>query len=62
MFLETPVERVMSYETICLDVSTPAYRVAGHALQMRVRRILAVHARELRGIASSFDLARVLTA
>ena len=42
MFLETPVERVMSYETICLDVRTPLYRVAGHAMQMRVRRILAV--------------------
>jgi len=61
MFLDTPVERVMSYETICLDVSTPVYRVAGHALQMRVRRILGVHARELRGIVSGFDLARVLT-
>jgi predicted transcriptional regulator len=61
MFLDTPVERVMSYETICLDVQTPVYRVAGHALQMHVRRILAVHARELRGIVSGFDLARVLT-
>ena len=47
-FLDTPVEGVMSYETICLDVGTPLYRVAGHAIQMRVRRILAVHARELR--------------
>ncbi len=61
MFLDTPVERVMSYETICLDVGTPAYRVAGHALQMHVRRILCVHARELQGIVSSFDLARVLS-
>jgi len=61
MFLDTPVERVMSYETICLDVGTPIYRVAGHALQMHVRRILGVHARELRGIVSGFDLARVLT-
>ena len=61
MFLDTPVERVMSYETICLDVSTPVYRVAGHALNMRVRRILAVHGREVQGIVSGFDLARVLT-
>jgi signal-transduction protein with cAMP-binding, CBS, and nucleotidyltransferase domain len=60
MFLDSPVERVMSYETICLDVGTPLYRVAGHATQMRVRRILAVHSRQLRGIVSGFDLVRVL--
>jgi CBS domain-containing protein len=59
--LDSPVERVMSYETICLDVKTPLYRVAGHAIQMRVRRILAVHDRELRGIVSGFDLVRVMT-
>lgn len=61
LFLDSPVERVMSYETICLDVKTPLYRVAGHAIQMRVRRILAVHDRELRGIVSGFDLVRVMT-
>ena len=60
MFLDTPVERVMSYETICLDVATPLYRVAGHAIHMNVRRILAVHGRELRGIVSGFDVVRVL--
>lgn len=61
MFLDSPVERVMSYETICLDVKTPLYRVAAHAIQMRVRRILAVHHREVRGIVSGFDLVRVMT-
>ena len=61
VFLDSPVERVMSYETICLDIKTPLYRVAGHAIQMRVRRILAVHDRELRGIVSGFDLVRVMT-
>jgi CBS domain-containing protein len=60
MFLDTPVERVMSYETICLDIDTPLYRVAGHAIHMGVRRILAVHDRELRGIVSGFDLVRVM--
>ena len=30
-------------------------------VQMRVRRILAVHDRELRGIVSGFDLVRVMT-
>jgi len=57
-----PVEEVMSYETICLDVSTPLYRVAGHMVQMRVRRVLAVEHRELRGILSGFDLLSTLTA
>ena len=61
MFLDSPVERVMSYETICLDTHTPIYRAAGHAIQMRVRRILAVHDRELRGVVSGFDLVRAMT-
>jgi predicted transcriptional regulator len=60
MFLDTPVERVMSYETICLDVETPLYRVAGHATHMKIRRVLAVHDRQVRGIVSGFDLVRVI--
>lgn len=59
-FLASPVEQVMSYETICADVKTPLYRVAGHVVQMNVRRVLAVESRELRGVASGFDLARVV--
>lgn len=59
-FLSAPVEQVMSYETICLDVKTPLYRVAGHVVQMNVRRVLAVENRALRGVASGFDLARVV--
>jgi CBS domain-containing protein len=58
LFMATPVEGVMSYETICLDVDTPLYRAAGYVVQMRVRRILVVHDRELRGIVSGFDLVR----
>jgi CBS domain-containing protein len=59
---DRPVEDAMSYATICLDVSTPLYRVAGHAIEMHVRRVLAVEKRQLRGVASGFDLARVLAA
>jgi predicted transcriptional regulator len=55
-----PVERVMSYETICLDVATPLYRVAGYAMQMRARRVLAVEKRELVGIVTGLDLMRVM--
>jgi len=60
MFLDSPVERVMSYETIFLDVKTPLHRVASHAISMHVRRIMAVHSRELRGIVSGFDMLRVM--
>jgi CBS domain-containing protein len=52
------VERVMSYETICLDIETPTYRVAAHVRDMGVRRVLAVSKRELMGIASAVDLLR----
>jgi CBS domain-containing protein len=60
-YLDTPVEHVMSYETICLDTKTPLFRVAGYAIHMQVRRILAVEKRQLRGIVSGFDLVRVMT-
>lgn len=59
--LKTPLEEVMSYEMFCLDVATPLYRAAGHAIQMRVRRILAVSQRRLCGIVTGFDLVRVMT-
>jgi predicted transcriptional regulator len=60
-FRRSAVEQIMSYETICLNVKTPLYRVAGHAIQMNVRRILAVENRKLVGIVSGFDLARYMT-
>jgi CBS domain-containing protein len=59
--LATPVEQVMSYAITCLPITTPLYRVAGHAIAIRSRRILAVADRSLRGIATGFDLALVAT-
>jgi CBS domain-containing protein len=59
---KVPVEEVMSYETVCLAVGTPLYRVANQARELRVRRILAVDERSVRGIATGFDLLRVMTA
>jgi CBS domain-containing protein len=55
-----PVERVMSYEIICLDTLTPIDRVANYARQMRVRRILAVENGRVKGIATGFDLLRIM--
>lgn len=57
---KAPVEEVMSYETICLDVSTPVYRAAGHAVAMNVRRILVVEKHYLVGVLSSLDLLRAI--
>jgi CBS domain-containing protein len=56
-----PVEQVMSYEMLALDAGTPLYRVAGHAIATRARRVVAVEGRVLRGIATGFDIARVAT-
>ncbi len=61
MLRKNRVDRIMSYETICLNVTTPLYRVAGHFFQMNVRRILAVEQRKLVGIVTGFDLARFMT-
>jgi CBS domain-containing protein len=60
-FLAIPVEEAMSYAMLCLDQSTPLYRVAGYAQATRARRILAVKDRRLTGIATGFDLARAAT-
>jgi len=57
---QIPVGRVMSYETVCLHVSTPIDWVANYARQMCVRRILAVDKRSLAGIATGFDLLRIM--
>jgi CBS domain-containing protein len=55
-----PIEEVMSYETTYLDVSTPLYRAAGHGVATEVRRILVTEQRALVGIATGYDLAKVL--
>lgn len=57
---QRPVEDVMSYETICLDASTPIHRAAAYAMAMNVRRILVVENKHLVGILSSVDLVGVL--
>jgi CBS domain-containing protein len=59
--LSHPVEQVMSYQMLALDVKTPLYRVAGHAIATRARRVIAVDGRVLRGIATGFDIAQVAT-
>jgi CBS domain-containing protein len=57
---QRPVEEIMSYETMSLDVDTPLYRAAGHAISTRMRRIFVVDGRKLVGIVTGYDLAHVL--
>ena len=59
--LLAPVDTAMSYETICLEETTPLYRAAGHAVQMGLRRIFVTRGGELVGTVTGFDLVRVMT-
>ncbi|HRG95558.1 MAG TPA: CBS domain-containing protein [Polyangiaceae bacterium] len=59
--LLAPVDTMMSYETICLEETTPLYRAAGHAVQMGLRRIFVTRGGELVGTVTGFDLVRVMT-
>lgn len=56
----TTVEGVMSYETICVDESTPIHRVAGCFASMDLRRVLVVAHRQLVGIVSAIEIADAL--
>lgn len=56
---ETPIEEVMSYAMLCIEVHTPLYRAAGYAHATRARRVLAVEGRHLKGVLTGLDFARV---
>jgi CBS domain-containing protein len=53
------VEAVMSLALLCLPESLPLFRAAHFALASRARHILAVEARQMHGIVSGLDFARV---
>ena len=55
------VEQAMSCAMLCLPRSTSALRAANFALATRSRRILVVEAREVRGILTGIDFAKVAT-
>jgi len=56
--LDNPVERVMSYEFVRVDASTPLHRVAAHSIAMQLRRVLVTDGQVLCGVATALDLAR----
>jgi CBS domain-containing protein len=54
----TPVEDVMSFALLCLDLDTMLHRAARHAIESRARRIVAVRDRAAHGILTGVDFAR----
>ena len=56
---DTPLEEVMSYAMLCLDVRTPLYRAAAYAHATRARRVLAVEDNRVEGVLTGLDFARV---
>jgi len=56
----TPIDTVYDAAVICLPAATPLHRVAAHAAQLEVRRVLACRDREAIGIVSGLDFARVV--
>lgn len=57
---ETPVEDVMNPAMLCLRVDTPLHRAAAQASALRVRRVLCVEDRRIRGILTGIDFARAV--
>lgn len=56
----TKVEDAMSCALLCLPLNMPLFRAAALALETRARRILATANREIHGILSGLDIARVI--
>lgn len=56
--LETPIERVMSYEVVALPAETPLWRAASHTRALSLHRIFATKDGRLAGVVTGFDFAR----
>jgi CBS domain-containing protein len=56
----TPAEEVMTQALLCLPVRMPLHRAAGFATTSRARRIAAIDHREVVGIVTGLDFARVV--
>lgn len=58
----TPVEQVMSYALLCLNVNTALYRAARYALESRARRVVVVDRRRVCGMVTGSDFVRAVLA
>jgi CBS domain-containing protein len=56
---DTPVDEVMSAAMLCLDADTPLHRAAAQAAVTRARRVIVTREREMVGILTGIDFARV---
>lgn len=57
---DTPVEEAMSPALLCMHVDTPTHRAAAQAAATTVRRVIATEDREMKGILTGLDFARVV--
>lgn len=57
--VDTPVDEVMSASTFCVSSQTPVRRAAAQCATLAARRLLVVEHRELRGVMTGIDFARV---
>ncbi|MCA9619620.1 MAG: CBS domain-containing protein [Myxococcales bacterium] len=55
---DTPVEEVMGHSLVCMNIDTLVHRAAAQAAATRCRRVIAVEARQMRGILTGIDFAR----
>lgn len=55
---ETQVDDAMSSAMLVLDAGTPLHRAAAQAASLRVRRVIAVDRRDVKGILTGLDFAR----
>ncbi len=56
---DTPVEEVMNTAFVCMPHDTPMHRAAAQAVALRARRVIAVKKRDIVGILTGIDFARL---
>ncbi len=59
MNAEVLVDELMNAAFVCMPTTTTIHRAAAQAVALRVRRIIAVRQREMQGILTGIDFARV---
>jgi CBS domain-containing protein len=56
---DSTVEDAMSHGMLCLHVDTPLHRAAAQAAETRARRVLAIDGRNVVGVVTGLDFARL---
>jgi len=56
---DTPIEEAMNTAFVCMPHDTPMHRAAAQAASLRARRVIAVKKRDMVGILTGIDFARL---